>query len=89
MCQVTIYSCSRADCPLFTTCHIIYCEGARSKRTFTRGLKERVARFDQREGITIPSSEGCTGLEINPYSGSFLRLALKLPTHIGSTSIAQ
>ncbi|KAJ4217190.1 hypothetical protein NW759_009137 [Fusarium solani] len=69
MCQVTIYSCRHADCPLFTTAHIIYCEGARSKRTFTRGLKEHVTRFDQRKGIFLSASEGCTGLEINPYAG--------------------
>ncbi|RSL41914.1 hypothetical protein CEP53_012482 [Fusarium sp. AF-6] len=69
MCHVTIYCCSHKDCPLFTTAHIIYCEGARNKRTFTRSLKERVARFDQRECISIPTEEGCTKLEIDPYAG--------------------
>lgn len=70
MCQVTIYCCRDPHCPLFTTAHVIYCDGARSKRTFTHGLRERVARFDQREGIFLHTSQGCTGLEVNPYSGT-------------------
>ncbi|KAL2675564.1 hypothetical protein Neosp_011751 [[Neocosmospora] mangrovei] len=67
MCQVTIYSCRHDDCPFFTTAHVLFCEGVRSKRTFAFALTEHIARFNQREGIRLPAYKGCTGLEIGPY----------------------